>query len=150
MKPNHLGHVHIKVNDLNKAEKFYTNMLGLEITEKVGNEFIFLSLGKHHHDVALMNVGKNAPYPKEFSTGLFHFAFEVKSMKEFAKFYKKFKLHKLPITTVDYGISKAMYTRDPSHNVVEIYVDTRNKVKHWKGHTKLLAEEAILEYLKEE
>ena len=148
MKPDHLGHVHIKVNNLDKATKFYTSILGLKITEKINDEFVFLSLGKHHHDVALMNL-KGAPFAKEFSTGLFHFAFEVKNMKEFAKFYKKFKLHNLPISTVDYGISKAMYTEDPSKNIVEIYVDTRNETKQWQGRTKLLMEEAILKHLED-
>ncbi len=148
MKPDHLGHVHIKVNNLKKAEEFYTKILGLKITEKINDEFVFLSLGKHHHDVALMHV-KNAPHPPEFSTGLFHFAFEVKSMKEFANFYKIFKLHKLPISTVDYGISKAMYTEDPSKNIVEIYVDTRNENKLWKGKSSLLMEEEILKYLED-
>lgn len=148
MKPDHLGHVHIKVNNLDKAVNFYTNILGLKITEKIDEEFVFLSLGKHHHDVALMNL-KNAPFAKEFSTGLFHFAFEVKDMKEFAKFYKKFKQHNLPITTVDYGISKAMYTEDPSKNIVEIYVDTRNERKLWKGSTNLLMEEEILRHLED-
>ena len=148
MKPNHLGHVHIKVNNLDKAIKFYTKIIGLKITEKVGSEFVFLSLGKHHHDVALMNLN-NAPFAQEFSTGLFHFAFEVKNMKEFAKFYKKFKLNKLPITTVDYGISKAIYTEDPSKNIIEIYLDTRNERKLWEGKTKLLAEEFILKHLEE-
>ncbi len=148
MKPDHLGHVHLKVNNLEKAQDFYTKIFGLKVTEKINDEFIFLSLGKHHHDVALMNV-KNAPNPPEFATGLFHFAFEVKNMKEFAKFYKKLRKNNLPISTVDYGISKAMYTEDPSKNIVEIYVDTRSKVKEWKGKTKLLMEEVILKHLED-
>ena len=89
MKPHHLGHVHLKVSDLKRAEEFYTNMLGLKVTERVGDEFIFMTLGTHHHDVALMNVGKNAPRPPARGTGLFHFAFEVATTKDFAAFYKR-------------------------------------------------------------
>lgn len=147
MKPNHLGHVHLKVSNLKRAEKFYTTFFGLKVTERVGNDFLFLSLGKHHHDVALMNVGKNAPHPSRESTGLFHFAFEVKTKKEFAQFFKKFKDGGLHPETVDYGISIAMYVADPDHNVIEMYVDTRKDKKQWKGSTKLLREEEILSFL---
>ncbi|HME86899.1 MAG TPA: VOC family protein, partial [Candidatus Nanoarchaeia archaeon] len=61
MKPDHLGHVHLKVRDLEAQEAFYKKILGVKVTQKVKNEFVFLSLGKHHHDIALMNIGKQAP-----------------------------------------------------------------------------------------
>jgi catechol 2,3-dioxygenase len=149
MKPHHLGHVHLKVSDLNRAEEFYTKMLGLKVTERVDDEFIFLTLGTHHHDVALMNVGKNAPRPPARGTGLFHFAFEVATTKDFAAFYKRLKEAGIIPTTVDYGISKAMYIPDPDHNIIEIYVDTREERRMWQGRTELLQEEKILSYLKE-
>ena len=149
MKPHHLGHVHLKVSDLKRAEEFYTKMLGLTVTERVGNEFVFLTLGKHHHDVALMNVGKNAPHPPPKGTGLFHFAFEVTTMRDFAVFYKIFKEAGITPTTVDYGISNAMYIPDPDQNIIEIYVDTRQERKMWEGKTGRLQDEKILSYLKE-
>lgn len=138
VKPDHLGHVHLKVSDLDKAEKFYTSLLGFKVTERVGKQYVFLTLGKHHHDLALMNVGKDAPKPSRFSTGLFHFALEVKDIKELKQFYKKFKAADLSITTTDYGISKTLYISDPDDNVVEVYLDTRNIRKEWKGITKSL------------
>ncbi len=123
-------------------------MLGLTVTERVGNEFVFLTLGKHHHDVALMNVGKNAPHPHPKGTGLFHFAFEVATMRDFAVIYKNFKEAGIIPTTVDYGISKAMYIPDPDQNIIEIYVDTRQERDMWEGKTERLHEEKILSYLR--
>lgn len=148
LKPDHLGHVHLKVSDLKRAENFYTNFFGLNVTEKIENHFVFLSLGKHHHDVALMNIGSNAKRPDENETGLFHFAFEVKTKKDFATFFKKFKDAGLDPSTVDYGISLAMYVKDPDDNVVEIYIDTRERIHKWEGKTRLLLEEEIISHLK--
>ena len=148
MKPHHLGHVHLKVSNLEKSKEFYTRFFGLKVTEELGGHFVFLSLGDHHHDVALMDVGKEAKHPSKNETGLFHFAFEVKTKKDFAEFFKKFKDEGLFPETVDYGISQAIYIQDPDENVVEVYVDTRDKVHEWKGKTKLLQEEEIISHLK--
>src|SRR3990167_3662124 len=103
MKPGHLGHVHLKVSDLAGAEKFYTAALGLKVTERFGNQYVFLSLGRHHHDIALMNVGKNAPRPQRNATGLFHVAFEAKNKKDFAKMYLQVKKAGAVPEAVDYG-----------------------------------------------
>jgi catechol-2,3-dioxygenase len=94
-----------------------------------------------------MSVGTHAPPPPSGSTGLFHFAFELEDKKQFAAFFKKFRDAGLRPETVDYGISMAMYVPDPSHNIVELYVDTREKAKEWKGRTKLLREEEISTFL---
>ena len=149
MQPDHVGHVHLKVSDLKRAEEFYTKILGLTVTERIGNKFVFLTLGKHHHDVALMDVGKNAPLPPSDGTGLFHFAFEVATMRDFAVLYKIFREAGITPTTVDYGISKAMYIPDPDQNIIEIYVDTRQERIVWEGKTERLHEDQILSFLSE-
>ena len=147
MKPDHLGHVHLKVSDLARAEKFYTEALGLKVMERFGSQYVFLSLGKHHHDIALMNVGKNAPRPAREATGLFHVAFEVKNKKDFAKFYQQLKKHGVEPEAVDYGMHFAMYFPDPDHNIIEVYVDNSKKVKQWNGYNAYLSEKEILKFL---
>ena len=141
MKPDHLGHVHLKVRDLEAQEAFYKKILGVKVTQKVKNEFVFLSLGKHHHDIALMNIGKQAPTPDFYSTGLYHFAFELKNKKEFKKFYNHLKKHKIEVSPVDHSISIAMYFNDPEHNTIELYVDTRKTAKSWDGTVPLTDKE---------
>ncbi len=129
----HLGHVHLKVSNLDRAEEFYTKILGFKITEKIKNQFLFLTLGKHHHDVALMHI-PNAPKPPQYSTGLYHVAFEV-TLEEFKERYAFFESRGLEPEAVDHGISYAFYFADPDENVIEFYVDTRDRLKDWNGHT---------------
>ena len=136
-----LGHVHLKVNDLKIAEAFYTKLLGFKVQQKVKNDFVFLTLGKHHHDLALMNIGKDAPHPNEWMTGLYHFALELKNKAEFKKFYKKLK-NKVTLYPINHGISLAMYFNDPDNNTVELYVDTRKTIKQWNGN-QILSEKEI-------
>ena len=92
-----LGHIHIKVRDLKRAENFYTELLGFKITEKAKDDYLFLTLGKSHHDLALQNVGENAELPKQNQVGLYHFAIELKNEKELAKMYKKLIANKIVI-----------------------------------------------------
>lgn len=128
-----LGHVHIKVSELERAEKFYTNLLELKVTERVGNHYIFLTFGKAHHDLALQNVGPDAPVPPEHSTGLYHVAYEVDNIEELKKLYKKLTQAGIPMSPVDHGISKAIYFSDPDGNGIEVYVDSRHRRRKWQG-----------------
>jgi len=139
-----LGHVHIKVSDIKRSEKFYTELFGFKVSERVGNEYIFLTLGKNHHELALKNVGKNAPLPKNNSIGLYHFALEVKNEKQLADIYKKLKEKNIIVELVDHGISKALYLEDPDGNGVEVYIDTRHIRKKCYGKTELLNPEDLL------
>ena len=147
MKPSRLGHVHLNVSDLKRAERFYTQLLGFEIREKVDDNFVFLTLGEHHHDVALRNVGTGAPQPPQGSTGLYHVAFELSDMKEFAAAYQRLKEAGIALKAVDHGISKTMYFSDPDKNGIELYIDTREEREEWRGIGEVLPEEKILSYL---
>ena len=130
-----LGHVHLKASNLEKSEEFYVNLLGFKVTERVGEEYLFLSLGEMHHDLALRNMGDNAPHPPKNYTGLYHFAVEVEDEKELFKIAKKLNKNKIAFTTADHGISKSIYFKDPDENGVEVYVDTREIRRDWKGVT---------------
>jgi len=134
-----IGHVHLKVSNLKRAEEFYTKLLGFKVNERV-NGYIFLTLGEKHHDLALQDIGIDAKKPTEDTIGLYHYAIEAKNIKELAKLYFKLKQEDASVSPIDHGISKSLYFSDPDDNGIEVYVDTRNIRKNWKGLSKIIPE----------
>ena len=146
-----IGHVHIKVRDLEEATDFYTRFLNLKVTERVTNRYAFLTAGEMHHDVALQHVGPNAPLPERHAVGLYHTAFEVPDKRAFAETYRQLTQAGVPVVATDHRISWALYLSDPSGNGVEIYCDTRsepNGAATWEGADRPLDERGILSALK--
>jgi catechol 2,3-dioxygenase len=131
--PTSIGHFHLKVRDVDRAVDFYTDVLGLDVTERHGS-FAFLSFGDRHHDVALQGVGANADSPGR-GVGLYHTAFEVDSESALAATYERACAHCASVSPVDHGISKAIYFDDPDGNGVEVYFDTRGvrDQDEWQG-----------------
>ncbi|WP_254864224.1 VOC family protein [Halovivax gelatinilyticus] len=131
--PHLVGHVHLKVSDLEAASEFYTEVLGLSVTESHGR-FRFLSWGERHHDVALQEVRPDAPGPND-GVGLYHAAMEVPDGASLAAVYERVRARGVDVSAVDHGISKAIYFSDPAGNGLEIYLDTReeNDQPHWSG-----------------
>ncbi len=127
MKAKKIGHVHLNVRNLEKAESFYADVFGFRVTERVRDTFVFLSLSDQHHDLALRNVGENAPIPPELSVGMYHFAIEVENHKSLAEVCKKLQEMGISIGSSDHGISHALYFCDPEGNEVEAYVDMRGR-----------------------
>jgi len=129
----HLGHVHLRVRDPERAVEFYRSLLDLRITERQGR-FAFLSFGEHHHDLALQAVGEDAPGPGS-GVGLYHAAFEVDSAADLREVHGDLRERGVGVTPVDHGISEALYFEDPSGNGVEVYLDTReaNDREEWRG-----------------
>ena len=120
-----IGHVHLKVSDIDRAEKFYSDVLGFELQTRYGREASFLSAGGYHHHIGL-NVwqSKGAPPPPTRSTGLFHFAILYPNRKELAKALKRVLEKGVPLDGAsDHGVSEALYLRDPDGNGIELYVD---------------------------
>lgn len=143
IRPKFIGHVHLKVSDLQRAEDFYTRVLGFKVTERVG-PFVFLTAGEKHHDVALQGLGPGAPHPPQFATGLYHFALEVEDLRALADAYARLTEEGIPVSPVDHGISRALYFNDPDGNGIEIYVDTRDRRAIWGGYTEPLDIEELL------
>lgn len=144
LKMPKIGHVHLKVSDLKKAEGFYEAIFGLKVSERVGN-YLFLTFGKEHHDLALQEI-INAEQPSGNMVGLYHFAVEVENMKQLADIYLKLKKLKISFTPIDHGISKTIYFADPDGNGIEVYVDTRQKRKKWRGKSTLISEKEFTRY----
>jgi catechol 2,3-dioxygenase len=119
----HLGHVHLKVRDVERSVEFYTAVLDLDVNDRYGG-FAFLSFGEHHHDVALQGLGPDAPGPSQ-GVGLYHAAFEVDSRDALQQVYERLRERGVDATPVDHGISEALYFADPDGNGLEIYRDTR-------------------------
>lgn len=132
-----LGHVHLKVRDLDRALAFYRDLLGLRVTERLGGDMVFLTFGAAHHDIALQAVGAGAPSPAPYGVGLYHTAFEVDTEDELRAFAKKLTGAGIVVAGVDHGISHALYLSDPDGNGVEIYRDTRAEQNspEWNGHS---------------
>ena len=142
-----IGHAHLKVRNLDRAIDFYTLYLGLHLTERVGDDYAFLTTGEFHHDIALQQVAPDAPQPSPSSTGLYHVAFEVPDRRAFAAAYQTLVKAGISVATVDHYISWAMYFDDPDGNGLEIYSDSRHVPGGrplWRGENASLDEQTIL------
>jgi len=147
-----IGHAHLKVRDLQRSIDFYTRYLQLHVTEFVGNHYAFLTAGKYHHEIAIQNVGPDAPHPSARGTGLYHVAFEVPDKRSFALAYRALNEAGIPVAAVDHFISWAMYFDDPDGNGLEIYWDTRDQPggrQLWHGDNAPLEDTTILAALAE-
>ena len=142
-----IGHAHLKVRDLQRSVEFYTRYLGLHETERVGDHYAFLTTGSFHHEIALQQVGSNAPHPPAHGTGLYHVAFEVPDRRSFAEAYQTLVEAGIAVATVDHFISWAIYFDDPDSNGLEIYSDSRalrDGRPLWRGENAPLDRETIL------
>ena len=120
-----IGHVHLKVSDLERAIAFYRDVLGFEVTQRYGNQAAFLSAGGYHHHIGLNtweSSGGKPPSPG--SVGLYHLAILYPTRADLADALRR--LIKAQITlegASDHGVSEALYLRDPDANGVELYWD---------------------------
>lgn len=120
-----IGHVHLKVSDLQKAMGFYQGLLGFELTMMYGDQAAFLSAGGYHHHIGLNTWHSlNAPLAKKQAVGLYHTAFVYPTRKDLAKIFDRIRSVHYPFTGAsDHGVSEALYLNDPDGNGVELYWD---------------------------
>ena len=120
-----IGHVHLKVSDLEKALEFYRDLLGFEVMQKYGEQAAFISAGGYHHHIGLNTwYSKNGPPAPRNSCGLFHTAILYSTRKDLAVALKRLLDTKYPLTGAsDHGVSEAIYLDDPDGNGVELYWD---------------------------
>jgi catechol 2,3-dioxygenase len=120
-----IGHVHLKVADLERALDFYQGVLGLELTQRFGREAAFLSAGGYHHHIGLNtweSQGGSPPPPG--TTGLYHVAILYPTRAALADALRRLIEAKIPLDgAADHGVSEALYLRDPDGNGVELYWD---------------------------
>ena len=120
-----IGHIHLKVADLERALKFYRDLLGFEVQQYYGDSAVFISAGGYHHHIGLNTwYSKNAAPAPLHAAGLFHTAILYPTRKDLAFIYKRLLDADYPLTGVaDHGVSEALYLNDPDQNGVELYYD---------------------------
>jgi len=145
-----LGHAHLLVRDVKRSTEFYTSVLGLRVTEHEPDRWTFLTSGDLHHELALSQLGMDAPGPEEGRVGLFHLAFDVDTKAEFATIVQRLLERNVEVHPVDHRIGWGAYFADPDGNGLEVYCDTRNEsdgAPLWEGQNRPLPTETVLEHL---
>ena len=120
-----IGHVHLKVADLDRAIAFYSGVLGFELMQKYGAQAAFLSAGGYHHHIGLNtweSLGGTPPPPGH--TGLYHTAILYPTRRDLADALRRLRAAGIPLDGAsEHGVSQALYLRDPDGNGVELYWD---------------------------
>jgi catechol 2,3-dioxygenase len=129
-----IGHVHLKVSDIERAENFYRDVLGFEVQARYGSDAVFMSAGGYHHHVGLNTwESKGAPPASRRHPGLFHFAILYPDRKSLARAVRRVLDHGWPLDGAsDHGVSEAIYLHDPDGNGIELYRDRPRS--EWPRH----------------
>src|SRR3954454_13926170 len=129
-----IGHVHLKVADLQRALDFYSGVLGFQITQRYGSQAAFLAAGGYHHHIGLNTWESRAGSPPQpGSTGLYHLAIVYPTRAELADALRRLVRTRIPLEgAADHGVSEALYLRDPDGNGVELYWDRPRE--RWPKH----------------
>lgn len=150
-----IGHVHLKVSNLDKSLEFYRDLLGFEVTTLYGNQAAFISAGDYHHHIGLNTWhSKDASPASKDGVGLYHTAILYPTRKDLAMIYDRLRRAYYPMTGAsDHGVSEALYLDDPDGNGVELYWDKPKKEWQYNEdgtivmYTKALSLESLLNEL---
>jgi catechol 2,3-dioxygenase len=120
-----IGHVHLKVSDLDRAVAFYRDVLGFELTQRFGDQAAFLSAGGYHHHLGLNTwESRGGSPPPPGTTGLYHVAIRYPDRATLGDALRRVLEAGISITgATDHGVSEAIYLRDPDENGIELYRD---------------------------
>lgn len=131
IRPLAVGHVVLRVRDLERSTEFYTKVLGFRKVADYGpNMAFFTATGENHHDLALMEVGPGAPDPPPGAVGLYHIAIRLRDEAAVRAAYRRLVESGADVVGAsDHGVSKSVYLRDPDGIEIELYAD----VPDWKA-----------------
>jgi catechol 2,3-dioxygenase len=120
-----IGHVHLKVADLDRALHFYRDVLGFQVVQRMGSQAAFLSAGGYHHHLGLNTwESRGGAPPPPGSTGLYHVAIRYPDRRSLADAHRRLEQAGVSLEgAADHGVSEALYLRDPDDNGVELYWD---------------------------
>lgn len=121
-----LGHVVLKVRDLERSAAFYRDVLGMKEVMRYQGAMAFFSFGDNHHDLGLLQLGDRAEQPSPLSVGLFHVAFKVGDTLDDLRACKS-DLEQQGVQLIgmsDHGVSQSLYLADPDGNEIELFVDS--------------------------
>ncbi len=124
-----VGHVHLKVADIERALVFYVGVLGFELQQRMGDQAAFVSAGGYHHHIGLNTwESRGGTPPSRGHTGLFHAAIRYPDRRTLADALRRLVEAKIPISGAsDHGVSEAIYLSDPDGNGLELYRDRPQK-----------------------
>ncbi|PKB79672.1 MAG: hypothetical protein BZY88_12155 [SAR202 cluster bacterium Io17-Chloro-G9] len=125
VKPKRLGHLVLRVRDVDASATFYSNILGLEVTTSIPGRMVFMRASdESSHELALMSVGKSAPGPEPDRVGLYHFAWEMESLDDLRRIHRELREKGVEIAGIgDHGISLGVYLFDPDGNEIEVFYE---------------------------
>jgi catechol 2,3-dioxygenase len=120
-----IGHVHLRVSNIQRALDFYCGVLGFELQQRYGAQAAFISAGGYHHHIGLNTwESEDGAPPPPGTTGLFHLAILYPERADLAAALKRLIAHRVPLDGAsDHGVSEALYLHDPDHNGIELYWD---------------------------
>jgi catechol 2,3-dioxygenase len=132
LHPLRIGHVVLKVRDLDRSLAFYRDLLGFRVAGEMSNVMVFLTAtGENHHDLALLRVGDSAPSPVPSAVGLYHVAVQLADWEAVKAAHAILTERGLLRGASDHGVSKSLYTVDPDGNEIELYCDAPRE--EWEG-----------------
>jgi catechol 2,3-dioxygenase len=132
LQPLRIGHVVLKVRDLDRSLAFYRDLLGFQVAGEMSNVMIFLTAtGENHHDLALLRVGDSAPSPLATAVGLYHVAIQLSDWGAVQHAHTLLSERGLLRGAVDHGVTRSLYTADPDGNEIELYCDAPRQ--EWEG-----------------
>ncbi len=124
VKPRQLGHVVLRVRDVERSKSFYTDVLGLDVTFESPGAMVFMSAGEASHELAVMRLGPDAPGPDSGRVGLYHFAWEMESFEDLKRLKRELDEKSVPVVGIgDHGIGMGVYFLDPDGNEIEAFYE---------------------------
>ncbi len=133
-----IGHINIKVSDLERSLVFYRDQLGFKVIKRIGNAAAFLAYSDYHHDLCINTWDSLGGLPpQKGNTGLFHLAILFPDKEELNLVYNRLKTAGITIDAfVDHGVNESVYLRDPDENGIELYCD-RHESLWWDENREL-------------
>ena len=146
-----IGHVHLKVANLQRALNFYTGVLGFGVTQRFGNEAAFLAAGDYHHHIGLNTwESRGGSSPPSGTTGLYYLAILYPTRAALADALRRLLRVKIQLDGAsDHGVSEALYLRDPDQNAIELYWDRPQNLwpRNSQGKIEMFTRPLVLESL---